>query len=89
MFSFRFDEDPDGLSETDHLRSAGEILLNCARETVPHPWVRQNVLRFRGIDLNFLPQMRDEYSQIVGLIAIVRTPNRLEQFPMGDGLSRL
>jgi len=39
------------------------------------------------IGLDFLAQLVDENTQVLGLLAVIRTPDRLEQTPVAESLS--
>ena len=41
-------------------------------------------MRLGGIGLDLLSKVGDEDAQVIGLVAIVGSPYRLQQFPVGD-----
>src|SRR2546429_9332255 len=56
-------------------------------EAITNPRFGQDVLRLGRIGFDFLSQVSNKHSQIVGLIAIVRTPYRLQQLPVRHGFA--
>src|SRR5436190_2920858 len=58
-------------------------------EAVTHPRFRKQIFGARGVLLNFLSKLIDEYSQILHLVAVIRAPHRLQQLRMGDRYVRM
>src|SRR5579864_8132796 len=63
----------------------GEILL-WKIKAVAGPGVSHEELRFRRIGFDLLAQPIDEDSHVFEFVAVVWTPNRLQEFAMRDGL---
>ena len=51
-------------------------------KSITEPWFGEDVFRLCGVRFDLLSKMRDENSQVVGLIAVVRAPNGLKEFAM-------
>ncbi len=64
------------------------LFSRCCK-AIADPRFGQDVLGFGGIGFNLLTKMGNEDAQIVGLIAVVRPPDRLKQFPVRHGFSSL
>src|SRR5579862_5246800 len=56
-------------------------------EPVPDPRLGANVLGFRWIGLYFFSQLIDDDAQQIGFVAVVRSPNGLQEAAMGDRAS--
>jgi hypothetical protein len=54
---------------------------------VADPRIGMNVLWMGGVRLDLLPELVDEYTQVFGFIAIVRTPDRLQQSAVFKGFT--
>src|SRR5580658_8756678 len=63
--------------------------LTRKREAIAHPWLRQQVTRLRRIGLDFFAKLVDEHAQVFHLVAIVRSPDGLQQPAMRDGDIRI
>lgn len=58
-------------------------------KSVSQPRLGQNVIRIRGIFLNFLAQLVYHDAEILRLLGVVGSPDNLQQSPMGERLSLL
>ena len=58
-------------------------------EAIADPWLGCDQFRIVGVGFDLLSQIADEYSEIVHLIAVVGTPNRLQEFTVSDGFVRV
>src|ERR1700747_1959903 len=55
-------------------------------EPVTDPRLRQEVYRGRRVLLDLLSDLVHKYPKVIDLVAIVRTPYRLQELPMGQHL---
>src|SRR5690242_19626280 len=62
---------------------------NTGIKSITYPRLGENVTRRCRIGLDFLPQLSDEDSQILGLLRIVSTPDCGQQLPMSQHLARV
>src|SRR5258708_1083081 len=58
-------------------------------EAVANPGLREYVTGRTGIGLDLLPQLADEHAQVLGLFAVVCSPDCGEQFSMSQNFSRV
>jgi len=58
-------------------------------KSVPQPRLGQNVMRMRGIFLNFLAQLVYHDAEILRLLGVIGSPDNLQQSPMGERFSLL
>src|SRR5579864_686561 len=63
--------------------------LGVSVEAIADPWLGGYVFGIVRIEFDFLPQVTDKYAQVIHLIAIIGTPDCLQQFPMRHGLVRM
>jgi|ERR1019366_4652057 hypothetical protein len=65
---------------------AGRWLGFAARqlEPVAEPGFREDISGFRGVSLDLLAKLVDDDVQVLDLVAIIWSPNRLENLAMGD-----
>src|ERR1035441_3726125 len=55
------------------------------REAVAYPGLGEDVFRLGGVGLDLFAQLVDEDAQVLGLVAVVRTPHGLQELAMGHG----
>src|SRR3954452_12823897 len=67
------------LSSSGRRRSCGE--------SVSESWLGDEVARIRGVGLELAPQLRHVYAQVVGLGAVGRSPDFLQQLAVADELA--
>jgi FPC/CPF motif-containing protein YcgG len=55
-------------------------------ESVPDPRIGANKQGLAGIGLNFFSELTDKDAKVLSFVAIIRSPNGLEEPAMAEGL---
>ena len=58
------------------------MLVRWEKKPIPDPRFGQQMRRLRGLRFDFLPELIHNDAQMVDLITVIRTPDRLEQLAM-------
>src|ERR1700737_3897145 len=58
-------------------------------EAVSDPWFGQDISRFVGFRFYLSTQLLHENPKILHFVTVIRSPDRLQKFAMGNGLIRV